>query len=154
MYIQDLIKADMADLVPTPSSVKLNDIGHVHVRKATLQDEILFKRKYGNRLEKLQEAVVATDMLTICEAFWLLLDKDSKEKLRKVKLENGNGDIVGCDDLDAEWQILLFISSNPYEKSLIINSIGKSFAGEAALEEIPDEKLKKKLMKDLKSLKK
>lgn len=150
MLARDLIDVDVTDLAPESSEFELDGVGALVVRKATLRDEIILKKKYGNRLEKLQKAVLDSDMSVVCEAFWQLLDYATKEKLRSVRIEDDNGNHITSKEMDHEHEILFYLSAGPFEKSLITHSIAKSLAGEKALDEIGDEKLKKKILTALK----
>lgn len=146
MHVRDLLNVNVVDLAPEASEFEIDGLGKVVVRKATLRDEIKFKKRYGDRLERLQEASMKGDMVTVCEALWDLFDHATREKIRSVKFVDDNGESLTIKDLDNEYEALLFFSAGSFEKSLFTGALGKAFAGEKALEEIPDEELKKKLI--------
>lgn len=152
MQTKDLINVPIESLLPEASEFCFKDhknLGIIATRKATLRDEIYFKKLYGENLAELQRAMLNSDMQIVCQAFWHLLTKDSKEKFRRIKVVDENEETLTINDLEDEYHILFFLAFGPYDKSLICHAVGKSFAGEKSLEEIPDEELKKKLIKDL-----
>lgn len=151
MLNKDLLNIDITEAIPAKSSLIINPVGRVNVRTATIGDEAILKSWFGDKLEKLQVAMNKGEMNEITKAFWLLLDKKSKDKFREIKLQDSNDEIVDINFLENEHEIFWFLSLTPNEKMLISHSIIKSLAGEEVIKaEVPDEDLKKKILTQLK----